>query len=63
MSKKKHKKSKLQVAQDKTQAAINETNNTIGDLGEHTSSLYKSLTIIQNQYDKIRNVPSEQKLQ
>ena len=46
MSKKKHKKSKLQVAQDKTQAAINETNNTIGDLGEHTSSLYKSLTII-----------------
>ena len=63
MSKKKHKKSKLQVAQDKTQAAINETNNTIGDLGEHTSSLYKSLTIIQKQFDKIRNIPSEQKLQ
>ena len=63
MSKKKHKKSKLQVAQDKAQAAIIETNNAIGDLGEHTSSLYKSLTIIQKQFDKIRNIPSEQKLQ
>ncbi|MFS9314840.1 hypothetical protein QM404_03730 [Streptococcus infantis] len=63
MSKKKHKKSKLQVAQDKAQAAIKETNNAIGELGEYTRSLYKSLTSIQEQFDKIRNVPSEQKLQ
>ena len=64
MSKKKHKKkSKLQIAQDKAQAAINETNNAIGELGEHTGSLYNSLTSIQAQFDKIRNVPSEQKLQ
>ena len=64
MSKKKHKKKlKLQIAQDKAQAAINETNNAIGELGEHTGSLYNSLTSIQAQFDKIRNVPSEQKLQ
>lgn len=64
MSKKKHKKkSKLQITQDKAQAAINETNNAIGELGEHTGSLYNSLTSIQVQFDKIRNVPSEQKLQ
>lgn len=64
MSKKKpKKKSKLQIAQDKAQAAINKTNNAIGELGEHTGSLYKSLTSIQEQFDKIRNVPSEQKLQ
>lgn len=63
MSKKKQKKSKLQVAQDKAQAAIKEINNAIGELGEYTRSLYKSLTSIQEQFDKIRNVPSEQKLQ
>lgn len=63
MSKKKQKKSKLQVAQDKAQAAIKETNNAIGELGEYTRSLYKSLTSIQEQFDRIRNVPSEQKLQ
>ena len=64
MSKKKQKKkSKLQVAQDKAQAAIKETNNAIGELGGYTRSLYKSLTSIQEQFDKIRNVPSEQKLQ
>lgn len=63
MSKKKQKKSKLQVAQDKAQAAIKETNNAIRELGEYTRSLYKSLTSIQEQFDKIRNVPSEQKLQ
>ena len=61
--KKQKKKSKLQVAQDKAQAAIKETNNAIGELGGYTRSLYKSLTSIQEQFDKIRNVPSEQKLQ
>lgn len=64
MIKKKAKiKSKLQIAQDKAQAAINETNKAIGELGEHTGSLYQSLTSIQELFDKIRNVPSEQKLQ
>lgn len=64
MNKKKpKKKSKLQIAQDKAQAAINQTNSAIGALGEQTGSLYKSLTSIQEQFDKIRNIPSEKKLQ
>lgn len=57
------KKSKLQQAQVKAQAAINLTNKTIEELGGHTSGLYESLTSIQELFDKIRNVPSDKKLQ
>lgn len=57
------KKSKLQLAQDKAQAAINRTNKTIEELGVHTNVLYSALTDIQDLFDKIRNVPSEKKLQ
>lgn len=60
---KEKKKSKLQQAQDKAQAAINKTNKTIEELGEQTSGLYESLTSIQELFDKIRNVPSDKKLQ
>lgn len=60
--KKSKKKSKLQIAQDKAQEAINETNSAIEELGNHAGSLYKSLTNIQEQFDKIRNIPSEQKI-
>ncbi len=41
------KKSKLQLAQDEAQAAINKTNERIEVLGEHTGSLYTALTDIQ----------------
>ena len=61
--KKEKKKSKLQLAQDKAQAAINETNKRIEDLGVYTNDLYTALTDIQELFDKIRNVPSEKKLQ
>ena len=57
------KKSKLQLAQDEAQAAINKTNERIEVLGTHTSLLYTSLTDIQILFDKIRNVPNEKKLQ
>lgn len=60
--KKEKKKSKLQLAQDKAQAAINETNKRIEDLGIHTNDLYIALTDIQELFDKIRDVPSEKKL-
>ena len=60
---KEKKKTKLQLAQDKAQAAINKTNKTIEELGENTSSLYETLTAIQELFDKIRNVPSDKKLQ
>ena len=57
------KKTKLELAQDKAQVAINKTNETIEELGNHTSSLYDSLTSIQDSFDKIRNVPNDKKLQ
>lgn len=57
------KKTKLELAQDKAQVAINKTNETIEELGNYTSSLYDSLTSIQDSFDKIRNVPNDKKLQ
>lgn len=57
------KKSKLQLAQEKAQKAINKTNEKIEELGTNTSNLYGALTIIQELFDKIRNVPTEKKLQ
>lgn len=57
----KKKKSKLQEAQDQAQAAINKTNEKIEELGKHTSALYSELTIIQEAFDAIRNVPTEER--
>lgn len=36
------KKSKLELVQEKAQAAINKTNESIEELGKHTSCLYDS---------------------
>lgn len=58
----KKKKSKLQLAQDEVQAAINNTNKKIEELGQITSNLYSELKAIQENFDKIRNVPTEEKL-
>ena len=41
------KKSKLELVQEKAQAAINKTNDSIEELGKRTSCLYDSLTSIQ----------------
>lgn len=57
------KKSKLQLAQDEAQAAINETNKKIEELGNHANKLCLELNNIQELFDKIRNVPSEKKLE
>ena len=57
------KKSKLELVQEKAQAAINKTNDSIEELGKHTSCLYDSLTSIQDLFDKIRNVPTDKKSQ
>ena len=56
------KKSKLELVQEKAQAAINKTNDSIEELGKHTSCLYDSLTSIQDLFDKIRNVPTDKKI-
>ena len=57
------KKSKLKVAQEEAQAAVNKTNKKIEELGGLTAALYSELTNIQEAFDAIRNVPSEKKLQ
>lgn len=55
--------SKLEVAQKKTEEAADKTNRKISELGEYTSDLYVSLTEIQGLFDRIRNVPEENRLQ
>ena len=57
------KKSKLKVAQEEAQAAVNKTNEKIEELGGITATLYSELSNIQEAIDAIRNVPSEKKLQ
>ncbi len=54
--------SKLQMAQQKAEAAAKKTNQKINELGKHTSALYTSLTTIQSLFDRIRNVPEENML-
>lgn len=54
--------SRLQVAQQKAEAATAKTNEKINELGEHTGALYTSLTTIQSLFDRIRNVPEENML-
>lgn len=56
------KKSKLELAREKTESAIEKTNKKIGELGTHTSHLYDELNTIQKLFDDIRNVPSEKRL-
>ena len=51
------KKTKLQLLQEKTQLAINNTNKKIEELGECTNELYISLTTIQEHFDNIRKDP------
>lgn len=57
------KKSKLQLAQEEAQAAVNKTNEKIEELGNLTATLYLELNNIQEAIDAIRNVPNEKKLQ
>ena len=54
--------SKLQLAQQKAEEAAEKTNQKINELGEHTNDLYAALTEIQALFDRIRNVPEENRL-
>lgn len=56
------KKTKLQLALEKADRAIKETNIKIEELGVHTSSLYDALSNTQDAFDAIRNAPSEHRL-
>lgn len=54
--------SKLQMSQQKAEDAVKKTNKKINELGQHTSALYTSLNTIQSLFDRLRNVPEENKL-
>lgn len=56
-------KKKLQLAQEQAEVAIKKTNEKIDQLGMETGSLYEKLNAIQVQFDTIRNVPSEKRMQ
>ena len=57
------KKSKLKSAQEEAQAAIDQTNKMIEKLGKHTGALCSALNDIQVLFDKIRNIPTERKIE
>lgn len=57
------KKSKLKIAQAEAQAAINETNQIIEELGKHSSNLCAELNSIQELFDEIRNIPSDKRIE
>ena len=54
--------SKFQLAQQKAEAAAKNTNKKINELGIHASDLYVALAGIQASFDRIRNVPEENRL-
>lgn len=57
------KKTKLQIAADTVELLVKQTNSKINELGTYTYTLYKSLTLIQTQFDKIRNIPYDKLLE
>ena len=57
----KKEKSKLQLAQDEAQAALNETNKKIEQLGKYSNDLCIELNNIQKLFDEISNMSSEKK--
>jgi hypothetical protein len=57
------KKSKLKLAQDEAQDAINETNKKIEELGKRSNDLCNELNNIQELFDEIRNIPTDKKLE
>lgn len=56
-------KSKLQESTEKVMSQVTQVNKMLNELGVHSHYLYKSLILIQSQFDKIRNVPNEKKLE
>lgn len=57
------KKSTLELARENTQAAIDRTNKMIEELGKYANTLCSTLNDIQECFDRIRNVPTDQKLE
>lgn len=53
------KESRLSIAKEKAEITIKKTNNKIDELGNHTNELYNSLEEIQDLFDVIRGIPTE----
>lgn len=53
------KKSRLKLAQDEAQTAMEKANQKILELGEHASSLHLALNNIQESLEGIRHIPSD----
>lgn len=56
-------KTKLEIAADIVESLIGQVNTKINKLGCQDYHLYNALIRIQEQFDQIRNVPNEKKLQ
>lgn len=56
-------KEKLKKAQERAEKAKDKTNKKIEVLGEYTKNLYDKLVEIQDLFDKIRNIPSDKKME
>lgn len=59
----KKKKTKLELASEVVKSLVEQTNEKIKELGQYDYDLYNALIRIQEQFDKIRNVPSDKQLQ
>lgn len=57
------KQSDLELAQKETEKVINRVNKKISELGENTNKIYLRLCMVQETFEVIRNVPSDQKLE
>ena len=53
---------KLQIAQMRAEEAAKKTNEKINEIGAYASSLNTTLTDIQSLFDRIRNVPTEERI-
>lgn len=52
-------KSKLQIATEQVEMLVKQTNQKLNELGDHAYCLNNVLSIIQNQFNIIRNLPPE----
>ena len=57
------KEASLEISKKRAEAALNEANAKIEELGTHSSCLHDALAAVQNRFATIRNIPEEQRLE